>query len=786
MTLRPEKFIAAENLDSAEALLKEYGAEARVLAGGTDLMGSIKDTVHAESPRVLIGLKTLKELNYVTPEAAGLRIGALTTLREIARDPEVRRQFPMLAQAAASVASPQIRNVATLAGNLCQEPRCWYYRNPKNNFDCLRKGGAQCDALFAENRYHSIFGGMCVSAAPCKLGCPIHNNIPDYMALLREGKVEEAVAVLIQTNPLMAVTGRVCNHNCEESCNRVDYDEAVSIRSVERYLGDYALAHADKYYPAPTKELNKRVAIIGSGPAGLTAAYFLRKQGYGVTVYEQMPRAGGMLTYSIPAYRLSKEVMQSQVDALVGMGIQFVFNARVGAGELTLENLRRNFDSVLAAAGLWTGRKLKLEKSELLDSGLDFLIDIQSGKAAKPGRRVLVIGGGSVAVDVAVSAHRLGAEQVTMACLESMDIMPAMPEDIELASEEGIEILPSWGPQRVLESDGKLTGLELVSCTSVFDKDHRFSPTFDPAVTRIVECDQVLVAIGQAADLSFAGTSLQSERGLIAADKVSAATSMEGVFAAGDVSGRSVTVVSAMADGKKAALSIASTLGGTLEHEPAADGKKPLTINREALASSERVENPRIPVGARALEKEDTLTWPVEAMTDEAWRCANCGCVAVNASDLANVLVALDAEVRTTQRTLQAGELFSAAENGTTLLNPDELIREVFLPAVPAGTHQVYLKFRIRNSIDFPIVSVAYRAHIDGGQIHDARLVLGAVAPIPLRAREVEKFLEGKPASAELARDAAALSVKDVQPLARNRAKVEILKALVSKAVMGE
>ena len=783
MTVRPEKYIAAESLESAEALLKEFGAEAKVLAGGTDLMGSIKDTIHAEPPRVLIGLKPAKEANYITPEAAGLRIGALTTLRDIAKDPEVRKHYPMLAQAAASVASPQIRNVATLAGNLCQEPRCWYYRNPKNTFDCLRKGGGQCDALFAENRYHSIFGGMCVSAAPCKLGCPIHNNIPDYMALLREGKLEEAVDILIQTNPLMAVTGRVCNHNCEESCNRVDYDEAVSIRNVERVLGDYALAHADKYYPAPEKEVNKRVAIIGSGPAGLTAAYFLRKQGCAVTVYEQMSRAGGMLTYSIPAYRLSKEVMQSQVDALAGMGIQFVFNARVGAGELTLENLRKQFDSVLAAAGLWTGRKLRLEKAELLDSGLDFLIDIQNGKAAKPGKRVLVIGGGSVAVDVAVSAHRLGAEHVTMACLESLDIMPAMPEDIELASEEGIEILPSWGPQRVLDSNGSLTGMELVSCTSVFDRDHRFSPTFDPSVTRLVECDQVLVAIGQAADLSFAGTSLQSERGLIAADKVSAATSMEGVFAAGDVSGRSVTVVSAMADGKKAALSLAAYLGNSPKEEPAADGKQPLIINRDALDSSERVANPHVPVSARALEKEDTHTWPVEAMTDEAWRCANCGCVAVNASDLANVLVALDAEVRTTRRTLTAVELFSATENGTTVLQAGELIREVFLPALPAGTRQTYLKFRIRNSIDFPIVSVALRMNTQGGTIHDARLVMGAVAPIPLRTYEVEKFLEGKAPSAQLARDAAALAVKDVQPLARNRAKVEILKALVAKTI---
>ncbi len=308
---------------------------------------------------MLIGLKPVTALRYVEATPAGVRIGALTTLSEIAKHPAIRQTYPLLAEAAASVASPQIRNVATIAGNLCQEPRCWYYRNPDNTFDCLRKGGRWCDALFAENRYHSIFGGMCVSAAPCVAGCPIHNDIPAYMAELRAGKLEAAVAILLRTNPLAAIMGRACAHYCEEECNRFDYDEPVSIRDVERYLGDYALAHAVEFYPAPPHETGKPVAVVGAGPAGLTAAYFLRQQGHAVTVYDRMPEAGGMLTYSIPAYRLPKSVVQEQVKALEGMGIRFELGANVGDDGLTLDDLRARYASVFLATGLWHGKKLR-------------------------------------------------------------------------------------------------------------------------------------------------------------------------------------------------------------------------------------------------------------------------------------------------------------------------------------------------------------------------------------------------------------------------------------------
>jgi NADPH-dependent glutamate synthase beta subunit-like oxidoreductase/CO/xanthine dehydrogenase FAD-binding subunit len=784
MTLQPTQYIPADNLQTAEALLKEHEGRSAVIAGGTDLLGTLKDAVHANPPQVLIGLKPVIDLNYVTVEPAEIRIGALTTLAEIAKHSTIRQTYPLLAQAAASVASPQIRNVATLAGNLCQEARCWYYRNPDNHFDCLRKGGRWCDAIFAENRYHSIFGGMCVRAAPCEAGCPIHNDIPAYMAKLREHKLEEAVEILLRTNPLAAITGRICSHYCEEECNRVDYDEPVSIRNVERYLGDFALEHAQDFYRAPASESGKSVAIIGAGPAGLTAAYFLRQQGHAVTLYEQMPEAGGMLSYSIPGYRLPKTVVQSQVNALEGMGIQFKFGAHIGSAGLTLQDLRSRYQSVFLATGLWKGKKLRLEKGELLDSGLEFLIDVQTGNTKPVGQRVLVIGGGSVAVDVALTAKRLGAQQVTMACLESLETMPAVPEDAEQAQEEGIMVMPSWGPQRVIAQDGKLVGMELVRCTAVFDKDGRFAPVFDPAVKTVVEVDQILVAIGQSADLTYVGAALQTERGMIVADEETLATSSEGVFAGGDVTGKSATVVHAMAAGNKAASAIhAYLIGAPVPPQPAPTGQRPLRINQAALTTSARAATPQLPIPQRTLRGEDSQTIASEAMEAEALRCANCGCVAVNSSDLAPALVALDAQVVTTQRTLAAVELFAAAENKTTVLMEGELITEIRIPAPQPETRQCYLKFRIRNAIDFPIVSVAFQATLRDGRFHDARLVLGAVAPVPLRVPAVEQLLENQAPGEALAAEAARLAVSNAQPLARNKAKVEIVKALVTRAI---
>jgi len=466
------------------------------------------------------------------------------------------------------------------------------------------------------------------------------------------------------------------------------------------------------------------------------------------------------------------------------MGIQFKFNAHIGDTGLTIADLRTRHQSVFLATGLWVGRQLKIEGSELLGSGLEFLINVQKDVKQFVGKKVLVIGGGSVAVDVALTARRLGASQVTMACLETLETMPAVEEDLVQAKEDGIQILPSWGPKRVIQQGGKLSGLELIRCTSVFDKNGRFAPVFNEKETTRVEADQVLVAIGQAAELAYAESSLLIERGLLVTLKSTTVTAMDGVFAGGDAAGDSVTVVQAMASGKTAAAGIGAYLQGVAVASPqVSTGKFKLNINTAALASSSHVAVPDLPVSQRSLSTEDKQSLSAEGFEIEAKRCANCGCVAVNVSDLAAALIALDAKVKTSRRTLQAEELFAATLNSTTVLANDELIQEVFIPTPETGSRQVYQKFRTRNSIDFPIISVAFKAELKDGKFHNARMVLGAVAPVPLRAHAIERMLEGQTPGEEAANEAVKWVAGQAQPLARNKAKVEILKALVAKAI---
>jgi NADPH-dependent glutamate synthase beta subunit-like oxidoreductase len=784
MTLQPFKYIAADSLETAEALLRQHQGKAAVMAGGTDLLGALKDAIHPDYPELLVSLKPLRDLSYVETDEQGVRIGALTTLDEIATHPVIGERYPLLADAARSVASSQIRNVATIAGNICQEPRCWYYRNPDNSFECLRKGGEICPALFGENRFHSIYGAMSVDAAPCTLGCPSRIDIPAYMARVRAGDLDGAARILLESNPLPAITGRACPHFCQEVCSRTPYDETVSIRDVERYLGDYVLERADRFYVAPSAHSGLSVAVVGAGPAGLTAAYYLRRAGHEVTVYDQMPEPGGMLIYSIPAYRLPKSVVLAQVRALEGMGIRFELNARLGGPGLSLVDLRARHDAVFLGLGLWKGRTLRMENAALLDSGLEFLIDVRKGERRSVGRRVLVIGGGSVSCDVAITALRLGAEKVIMACLESREIMPAQAEDIEQALEEGIELLPSYGPQRVLTKDGKVAGMELVRCTSVFDRDGRFAPTFDPSVTMDVAADQILLAIGQASDLTGVEGQLETGRGLIAKDTITQATSLAGVYSGGDVASGPATIVAAMADGYKAAQSIQAYLGGEAAQPVTGKGAVHLVLNEAALPHSERQGLPALPADQRTMVSEDRATPGWDAVASEANRCLNCGCVAVNASDVAPALIALDATVKTTRRTLTAGELFAAPKKKTTVLEADELIEEIRIPALSPGARQGYLKFRVRNAIDFPIVSVAYCSEMPDGRFHATKLVLGAVAPVPVRASQVEALLEGQTPGEALAQEAGMLAASEAQPLARNKYKVAILKGLIRKAIV--
>jgi NADPH-dependent glutamate synthase beta subunit-like oxidoreductase/CO/xanthine dehydrogenase FAD-binding subunit len=786
MALREFEHLSATSVADAVAAVAESQPETALIAGGTDLLGILKDRVHARYPNLVVDLKGIPRLGTIRRDGKGLTIGALTTLAEVAKSPVVKEHCELLSEAARAVASPQIRNQGTVGGNLCQEPRCWYYRAPDNRFHCLRKGGDVCGAVLGDNRFHSLFGAAHVGAPPCSSGCPAEVAIPAYLEQVRAGRLDEAAAILLERNPMPAITGRVCPHFCELACSRRDHDEAVSVRSIERHLGDHVLENAAKLMPPPTTRKGKKVAIVGAGPAGLAAAYYLRRAGHEVTVFDRQPEAGGMLTYCIPAYRLPKKVVARLVQAYRNMGIELRLGTDVGRGQASLQRLRRQYDAVLLATGAGKQKKLRMEREEMLLSGIDFLTSIQREGGKAPGKKVLVIGGGSVAVDVAISARRLGARQVTMVCLEARDAVPAIPEDLEQAVEEGIELLPSWGPHRILEKGGRLAGLELVKCTSVFDGEGRFRPTFDPEVKMTVAADAVLLAIGQETDLGYLARTYQTERGLIVVDEETQATNVEGVFAGGDVVTGPATVVEALAAGRRAALAIGAhlTAGKVALAKRARAPEQPLhEINASALGKSKRVVVPALAVSRRTVRREDVATIGERAVETEAQRCAHCGCVAVNASDLAPALVALRARIKTTKRTIAAEHFFAARPLRTTVLDPAEVVTEIRIPASPPGSRMGFLKFRIRKSIDFPIVSVASSLVVAKGTVEDATIALGAVAPVPLRAHQVEKFLIGKRLTEQNIEIAGSIAVKGVFPLGKNRYKVQLIKALLRKAL---
>jgi NADPH-dependent glutamate synthase beta subunit-like oxidoreductase/CO/xanthine dehydrogenase FAD-binding subunit len=760
MTLRNFKHISASSLTEASEILAKGRGKASAIAGGTDLLGVLKDKIHAESPELVVDLKTIPNLSYVKTGKKGLRIGALTTLTDICKNETVRKNYALLAEAARSVASPEIRNMGTLGGNICQEPRCWYYRTPEDMFHCLRKGGNKCAALLGENRYHSIFGSVRVGVPACTQTCPGNIEIPAYMDHVRKGDLKTASRIILENNPIPAITGRICPHLCESKCNRSDFDEAVSIRNVEQVVGDYILDHAKEFLAPPKKQKKEGVAVVGSGPAGLSAAYYLRKAGYEVTVFDKMPKAGGMLTYGIPAHRLPKEMVEKQVKAFEAMGIVFKMNTPVGGKGATFKDLRKKFKTVFLASGAWGERSLDLDKKELLTPGIEFLSSIELGKKPAVGKNVLVIGGGNVAVDVAVTARRLGAAKVTMVCLESREEMPAFEEEISEALHEGVTFLTSFGPDRIIEKKGKVAGLEVVSCKSVFDATGRFNPAFDPSVKKTIDADQIILAIGQSTDLAYTRDEVDTLRGLIVIDEKTQATNLEGVYAGGDIVSGPLSVIHAVAAGRKTAYVIAKI--------------KPLShmIMGESLDMHCDGQNK----GGRT-QGIQTL----EDIRSEAARCVNCGCIAVNASDMAPALMALGAKIKTTRRTLAADDFFAADIMKCTVLEKDELVEEIEIPAPSKNNRQGYQKFRIRNAIDFPIVSLAYSFDLEGKAIKKASIVLGAVAPVPLRAKAVEDFLEGKPAGDKTALAAGDLAVKAVRPLAKNAFKVQIVKGLLRK-----
>jgi len=784
--------VNAKTVNEAVKLLKNYKGRAKLIAGGTDLLGTLKDGILPDYPETIINIKTIAGLDYIKEDGKGLKIGALAKLEDIAQSPIIKGRYKLLAEAAEAVATPQIRRMGTIGGNLCQDVRCWYYRYPHQvggRILCYLKGGKGCYALTRENQYHSIFGGLREVSPPCTSACPGGVDIPSYLSKIREGNLREAARMLLDTNPMPSITGRVCPHFCEQECNRDGFDESVSIRNIERFMGDYILENVNEIIKVPETDTGKSVAIVGSGPAGLSAAYYLRILGHRVTVFDRMEEPGGMLAYVIPAYRLPKDVVRRVVKAIENTGVEFKLKVDVGK-DVTVDALKKDFDCVFIASGAWNPASIGLEGEESTRFCLEFLTNINLGVKEVPGKKVLVIGGGNAAIDVAISALRLGAEEAIMACLESREEMPALPWEIEQAVEEGVKLMPSWGPHRVLKSDGKVRGMELVRCTAVFDDQGRFAPTFDNAVKETVEAGQIMMAVGYATDLHFIDPrwSLKVEQGLITADPETQATSVPGVFAGGAVTHGPATVIEAIASGKRAAVATDLYLKGVGAKAEDKDEKivKPfLKFNSDYLKRTSKAKAPKLSISERSIDVEDALGLGLSEMETEANRCFNCGCVSVNSSDIGVVLVALDAQVKFAGaggvRTVPIGDFFGSLGN---ILEADEMITEIQVPQPPDRAKQTFLKFRLREAVDFPIVSVASIVTLDGGVCKDARIALGAVAPRPIRATEAEQIIKGKTINTTTAEAASEEAVINAVPLSNNAYKVEIAKTLVKRAIL--
>jgi formate dehydrogenase (NADP+) beta subunit len=467
---------------------------------------------------------------------------------------------------------------------------------------------------------------------PCTYACPARIDIPEYLRRIAQGKPQAAYAVIREKVPFPGILGRVCTHPCESACRRKDvFDSPIAICSLKRYAADNAGEMQEKISQVKDNTGHK-VAIIGAGPAGLTASFYLRKKGHTVTIFEERSGPGGMMRFGIPAYRLPRDIIEKEIKQVLDIGIELQTEKKLGR-DFSLDELKNNgYEAIYLSVGAQLSKKIDIPGSESSDVlwGVDFLREVSEGKDISLKKTVLVVGGGNVAVDVALTALRQGAKHVTMACLESLEEMPANRWEIEEALEEGVKLMPSWGPKNIVEDHGKITHVELVRCTSVFDNQGNFCPSF-ATITENVNADQVILAIGQSPDFSFLDSNslIDLENGHIKIDLETCETSAKGTFAGGDAAKPPATIIDAIADGRKAASSIDRFLGGDgiidevfveRDQNNSYDGKRPI-----GFSDKKRAKMPTLLLSERHDGfPEVELGFTDEQAVEEAKRCFQC------------------------------------------------------------------------------------------------------------------------------------------------------------------
>ena len=504
---------------------------------------------------------------------------------------------------------------------------------------------------------------------PCMMACPAHTNAGRYVSLIAEGRFAEAYQVARDPNPMASICGRVCAHPCETACRRGEIDKPIAIRALKRFLTERygpESRHRSDLAPVAAEPNGFKVAIIGSGPVGLSAAHDLALLGYSVTIFEAAPVPGGMLYLGIPEYRLPRDVVEAQVREILETGdITLKLNQAAGR-DFTVGDLRRQgFDAVLIAVGAHRSRDLSIPGVDLdgVHKGIDFLLNVNLGYKFTIGKKVIVVGGGNVAMDVArsaarevvkqhvegeivpsddsiaavatremvdvsLSALRMGASEVHIVCLEKRHEMPAALEEIEEAETEGIIMHPGFGPKRIVGRDGKVIALETLDTKWVFDQTGRFNPAFAEGSEKQLECDTIIMAIGQSANLDFLRPEdgvQTSPRGLIAVNRETLMTSASGVFAGGDCVFGPRLIIDSVGDGKRAAIAIDEFLRGRKHPEPLIEVS---ILDRHRMFADfmdiARQDVPMLPIDRRTGVTEVEIGFDEESAMAEARRCLRC------------------------------------------------------------------------------------------------------------------------------------------------------------------
>ena len=477
--------------------------------------------------------------------------------------------------------------------------------------------------------------------APCKTACPAHIAVQGYLKKAAQGKYQEALALIKKENPFPAVCGHICNRRCEDACTRGTVDQAVAIDEVKKFIARQDLQAAERYIPPiipPTtgRLFDEKIAVIGAGPAGLSCAFYLAEKGYHPVVFEKNAQPGGMLRYGIPSFKLEKDVIDAEIDVIRQMGVEIRCGVEVGK-DITLNELRKQgYKAFYVAIGCQGGRMPQVpgEDAQGAMTAVDFLRTVGEDEGYRVEGSAVVIGGGNVAVDVARTAVRCGARKVRMFCLESRDIMPASDEEITEAEEEGITIGCGWGVKEVLTEEGRVTGIVLKKCLSVYDSEKRFAPVYDEADTMTVPCDRVFFSVGQSivwGDL-LKGSRVELGRGgTAAADSLTWQTKEPDIFVGGDVYTGPKFAIDAIAAGKEGAISIHRFVQPDSSLTIGRNRREFIELDKENIRLTEydrgarQVPGTDASVDRRHSFRDGRLTFTEEQVKAETARCLGCG-----------------------------------------------------------------------------------------------------------------------------------------------------------------